>query len=154
VAAPAAPHVGFLGRAACGLRILIDRIRHHHPNIDYTNNEEFDMDEATLRSVIRDEIKAVFNETQQAAINTTSERWQFSHAFPWLLGQIATIRNRQAEHRKENRDQTASVLEAVKGLSLTGGGGSTPEEVQSMIDESLADLRVVPADDEPTEEPV
>jgi len=27
VAAPAAPHVGFLGRAACGLRILIDRIR-------------------------------------------------------------------------------------------------------------------------------
>jgi hypothetical protein len=42
----------------------------------------------------------------------------------------------------------------IKGLSLTGGGGSTPEEVQSMIDESLADLRVVPADDEPTEEPV
>lgn len=124
--------------------VLLDRIRHHHPDIDYSN-EEFDMDEATLRNIIRDEIKAVFTEYQQGEINTTSERWQFSKAFPWVLGQVATIRNRQGEHRQENRDQTASILEAVKGISLTGSGGMTAEATQSMIDDSLSDLRVVPA---------
>ena len=112
---------------------------------------ELDMDEAQVRAILRDELKAVFTEYQQEAINTTSERWTFAKAFPWLMGQTATLRNRQGEHRQENRDQATSILEAIKGLSVSAGGGSSPEEVQTMIDDSLADLRVVPAASDETE---